>query len=120
MHCRLGERRRLSVAIAMISEPRVLLLDEPTLGLEPDDALQMWRVLHEYAHRTQSKRAPALGRHFTVVVALSRFEEAASFCDRIGILVSGQLCWSGFPDDFTEKYGGAYEIILKVCSSSDS
>ncbi len=102
---RLGARRRMCVAMALLGEPRVVLLDEPTAGMDPEDAAQVWHLLQAYAQHPGS---------FTVVAALSRIQEAATFCDRMGILIGGTLSWCGRPEDLQERFQCAFDVTLKV------
>jgi ABC-2 type transport system ATP-binding protein len=83
----LGMRKRLEIAAALMKEPRVLLLDEPSNGLDPVGQLQIRQVIEELA---------ADGR--TVLLSSHDMEEVESVCDRVGILGGGRLLAEGTPD----------------------
>lgn len=110
----LGARRLVSIGIALIGEPSVLLLDEPTLGMDPADAQQIWHLLTAYAHRPHTAQKSG----FTVMVALSRVHEAVTFCDRMGLLLDGTLSWSGLPHELSEKFPGTFQVHLQVRPST--
>lgn len=77
----LGMRRRLSIAISMVSKPKIVFLDEPTTGLDPDTRRQLWNILQEC--KKDKKRAMVLTTH--------SMEEADVLCNRIGIVNKGVL-----------------------------
>ena len=81
-----GMIRRLEVVTAMLHRPRVLFLDEPTVGLDPVARHAIWRQIHELVaeHGT------------TVVITTHLMEEADALCDRIAIMNSGKVCALGF------------------------
>ncbi len=83
----LGMRKRLEIAAALMKQPRVLLLDEPSNGLDPVGQLQIREVIQELA---------ADGR--TVLLSSHDMEEVESLCGRIGILGGGRLLAEGAPD----------------------
>lgn len=74
-----GWQRRLSIAMALISKPKVLFLDEPTLGLDVLARRELWSVIR------------SLNGKVTVVLTTHYLEEAEALCDRIGIMVKGNL-----------------------------
>lgn len=78
-----GWQRRLSIAMALISEPKVLFLDEPTLGLDVLARRELWRVVQE------------LKGSITIILTTHYLEEAQSLSDRIGILSAGKLAAVG-------------------------
>lgn len=71
-----GMRRRLSVAIALVGEPKIIFLDEPTTGLDPENKRQLWDILSQ----NKGKRAMVLTTH--------SMEEADVLCSRIGFFFS--------------------------------
>lgn len=77
----LGARRRLSIAISLVSDPKVIFLDEPTTGLDPETRRQLWNILKEC--NKDGKRAIVLTTH--------SMEEADVLCNRIGIVNNGVL-----------------------------
>ena len=78
-----GWGRRLSIALALVSEPRVLFLDEPTLGLDVLARRELWEIIR------------ALKGQITIVLTSHYLEEIEALCDRVAILASGHLLASG-------------------------
>ena len=74
-----GWQRRLSIAMALITEPEILFLDEPTLGLDVLARRELWRVIEK------------LKGKITIILTTHYLEEAESLSDRIGIMAKGQL-----------------------------
>ena len=89
-----GMQRRLLLARALLPEPSVLFLDEPSIGLDPQIRRQMWDMIRK------TKKA---GR--TVVMTTHYIEEAEALCDRVGILTRGQLIALGSPDQLKNSVG---------------
>lgn len=102
-----GWQRRLSIAMAMVTEPEILFLDEPTLGLDVIARRELWQTIKEIKKRT------------TIVLTTHYLEEAENLCDRIGIMAKGSLRGVGtaeeiktmagcdrFEDAFIELAGG--------------
>ena len=74
-------KRRLSIAISLVSDPKIIFLDEPTTGLDPDTRRQLWNILQEV--KQSGNRAMVLTTH--------SMEEADVLCNRIGIVNNGVL-----------------------------
>jgi len=91
-----GMRRRLVIGRALLTDPRVLLLDEPTTGLDPAIRRDLWGVIR--AIRDQG---------CTVVLTTHYVEEAEALCDRVGILSRGCLAGLGAPSDLVARFGAA-------------
>ncbi|KAK7292227.1 hypothetical protein RIF29_08003 [Crotalaria pallida] len=100
-----GMKRRLSVAISLIGDPRVVYMDEPSTGLDPASRNSLWNVLK----RAKQDRAIILTTH--------SMEEAEVLCDRLGIFVNGGLQCIGNPNELKSRYGGTY--VLTMTTSSD-
>jgi ABC-2 type transport system ATP-binding protein len=94
-----GQKQRLAVACAMVGDPDLLFLDEPTTGLDPQSRLQLWDVVSDF------KRS---GR--TVVLTTHYMEEAERLCDRVGIIDHGKLIALGTPRELIATLGGR-EVI---------
>jgi ABC-2 type transport system ATP-binding protein len=90
-----GLARRVEIAKGLLHDPRVLLLDEPSTGLDPGARLDLWRYLHQLR----------LEAGVTVLVTTHLMEEAER-CDRIGILDSGRLVALGTPAELRNSIGG--------------
>ena len=88
-----GFARRVSIAMALIGEPKILFLDEPTLGLDVIARHELWRVIR------------ALKGSVTVVMTTHYMEEAEALSDRIGIMKSGRLLAVGTAAEFKAQTG---------------
>ena len=100
-----GNKRKLSVSIAMICNPSIVLLDEPSTGMDPEARRFMWSVIHKIS--TRSKRS-------SVLMTTHSMDEAETLCRRIAILVNGQFKCMGSSTYIKEKYGEGYEINLQI------
>ena len=100
-----GMKRRLDLAAALVHEPEVLFLDEPTTGLDPASRLTIWEEL---------RRINLQGT--TVFLTTQYLEEADQLCDRIAIIDSGRIVRRGTPEelktDLWERRGGAGKPTL--------
>ena len=94
--CSGGERQRLRLALALLPDPDLLVMDEPTAGMDVSARIAFWETM-----RTQTRR----GR--TVLFATHYLEEAASFADRIVIIAHGRLVADGSVDEIRALGDGA-------------
>ena len=97
----LGMRRRLSIAICIVSNPSIIFLDEPTTGLDPDTRRQLWNILKDCKN---DNRAMVLTTH--------SMEEADILCTRIGIVNNGVLSCIGSQNRLKSQYGGGYHLFI--------
>jgi len=88
-----GWQRRLSIAMALISEPQILFLDEPTLGLDVIARRELWKII------------TALNGKITIILTTHYLEEAESLADRIGIMSKGKLMALGTPNELMKEAG---------------
>ncbi|XP_027367022.1 ABC transporter A family member 7-like isoform X2 [Abrus precatorius] len=95
-----GMKRRLSVAISLIGDPKVVYMDEPSTGLDPASRNNLWNVVK----RAKQDRAIILTTH--------SMEEAEVLCDRLGIFVDGNLQCIGNPKELKARYGGTYVFTM--------
>ncbi|KAL9155879.1 hypothetical protein ABFS82_09G035500 [Erythranthe guttata] len=95
-----GMKRRLSVAISLIGDPKVVYMDEPSTGLDPASRNMLWDVVK----RAKQNRAIILTTH--------SMEEAEHLCDRLGIFVDGRLQCVGNPNELKARYGGSYVFTM--------
>ena len=86
-----GWQRRLSIAISLINNPKILFLDEPTLGLDVIARKELWKVINE------------LKGKITIILTTHYMEEAESLSDRIGIMANGELVDVGTSEDLIKK-----------------
>ena len=101
-----GWQRRLSIAMALISEPEILFLDEPTLGLDVLARSELWDIIR------------ALKGRVTIVLTTHYMEEAESLSDRVAVMKDGRLLFCGTPDDIkrsagTDSFEEAFVRIVK-------
>eukprot|EP01084_Bolivina_argentea_P074817 135693_1 len=97
-----GNKRKLSVAVAMIGSPPVVFLDEPSTGMDPVSRRFMWRFISS----TMSNRAVILTTH--------SMEECEALCNRIGIMVNGQLQCIGNNQHLKTRFGKGYQLDLDI------
>jgi len=90
-----GQRRRVDIALGIIHEPKVVFLDEPTTGLDPQSRAHMWGEI---------RRLRAEG--MTVFITTHYLEEADVLCDRISIMDNGEIVASGTPLDLKREISG--------------
>ena len=88
-----GWQRRVSIAMALISEPKILFLDEPTLGLDVIARHELWETIR------------SLKGKITIILTTHYMEEAEALSDRIGIMKSGKLLAVGTVDELNDKAG---------------
>jgi len=91
-----GMKRRLILARALINKPRMLLLDEPTVGLDPQARHLIWDKL-------KALRAEGI----TIILTTHYMEEAAHLCDRLVIMNDGKILAQGKPNDLVRNYAGS-------------
>ena len=88
-----GMKRRVSIAMALVTDPEIVLLDEPTVGMDPQSRRAVWDFIMEL--RDKGK---------TVVLTTHYMEEAEELCDRVGIIDHGRLIALGPPSELKAKY----------------
>uniref|UniRef100_A0A8B9IZL3 Cholesterol transporter ABCA5 n=1 Tax=Amazona collaria TaxID=241587 RepID=A0A8B9IZL3_9PSIT len=104
-----GLKRKLCFALSMLGNPRVTLLDEPSTGMDPKAKQHMWRAIR--AAFKNKERAAILTTHY--------MEEADAVCDRVAILVSGQLRCIGTVQHLKSKFGRGYFLEMKLKETAD-
>ena len=88
-----GQKQRFSIACALVNEPKVLFLDEPTTGLDPQAKHNLWDLIKEL---NQSG--------MTIMLTTHNMEEAETLCHNVAIMNKGKIIAEGKPDDLIEKY----------------
>jgi ABC-2 type transport system ATP-binding protein len=88
-----GQKQRFSIASALINEPKVLFLDEPTTGLDPQAKRKLWKLVEELNDGGM-----------TIVLTTHNMEEAEHLCDRIAIMDHGKIIAAGTPQDLILQY----------------
>lgn len=100
-----GMRRRLEIARGLLHYPKVLFLDEPTLGLDPQTREHIWRYIEELSRR----------ENITIVLTTHYMEEAEKLCDRVAIIDYGQIKVLNTPDSLKNSLEGD---IIKIRTSN--
>jgi ABC-2 type transport system ATP-binding protein len=90
-----GQKQRLAVACALVGDPQLLFLDEPTTGLDPQSRRQLWEVIGQFR---KSGRTVMLTTHY--------MDEAERLCDRVAIVDRGQIIALGSPAELIAQLGG--------------
>ena len=98
-----GMLRRLSLGIALIADPQVVLLDEPSTGLDPETKRMVWDII-------ENERAK--GR--CIVLTTHSMEEADTLCTQIGIMAGGQLRALGTPSELKRRHGQGYRLSFTL------
>jgi len=98
-----GQKQRLAVATALVGNPRILFLDEPTTGLDPQSRRQLWDIIRVF----QKKGG-------TVLLTTHYMDEAERLCDRLAIVDHGQIIAEGTPSDLIDRLGGHHVVEFRV------
>jgi ABC-2 type transport system ATP-binding protein len=103
-----GQKQRLAVATALVGNPRILFLDEPTTGLDPQSRRQLWGIVRVF----QKKGG-------TVLLTTHYMDEAERLCDRLAIVDHGQIIAEGTPSDLIDRLGGHHVVEFQVSKNAD-
>lgn len=98
-----GQKQRLAVACALVGDPELLFLDEPTTGLDPQSRRQLWEIIRGFGHQ---------GR--TVLITTHYMDEAERLCDRVAIVDHGRVIALGSPAELIASLGGDHVIEFAV------
>jgi ABC-2 type transport system ATP-binding protein len=98
-----GQRQRLAVATALVGNPKILFLDEPTTGLDPQSRRQLWDIIRAFQHSGG-----------TVLLTTHYMDEAERLCDRLAIVDYGKIIAEGTPADLIERLGGHHVVEFAV------
>jgi len=98
-----GQKQRLALALALVNEPRVLFLDEPTAGLDPQVRREIYDIIEELR---QEKKTILLTTHY--------IEEAERLCDRVAIIDQGRVIALGSPRELKERSAGTTRIEVRL------
>ncbi|OWZ10303.1 ABC transporter [Phytophthora megakarya] len=100
-----GNKRKLSVAIAMIGNPAIIFLDEPSTGMDPVSRRFMWDVIADISTR---------GKESTIVLTTHSMEECEALCSRVGIMVGGRLRCYGSVQHLKSRFGDGLMFDVKL------
>ncbi len=101
-----GYRQRVGIAQALIGNPDVIILDEPTVGLDPKQIIEIRNLIHH------------LGKNHTVIVSSHILSEIQSVCDRILVINNGTLIADGAPEELSRKISGSGALTLRIREGS--
>lgn len=104
-----GQQQRLAVAIALVGDPELLFLDEPTTGLDPQSRRQLWDVIN---HLRGQGRSTLLTTHY--------MDEAEKLCDRVAIIDQGKVIALGSPRQLISRLGGEHIVEFALASEEGS
>ncbi|CAM0951101.1 unnamed protein product [Alopecurus aequalis] len=102
-----GTKRRLSVAISLIGDPKVVFMDEPSTGLDPASRNNLWSIVKEAK------------KNCAIILTTHSMEEAEVLCDRVGIFVDGGFRCIANPKELKARYGGTYIFTMTTSSEHE-
>lgn len=103
-----GYKQRVGIAQAIIHNPEVLILDEPTTGLDPNQISEIRDLIKK------------IGKEKTVIFSTHILSEVSATCDRVIIINKGEIVKEGTPEELLQKTGGSETLSLKVKGNKDS
>jgi len=103
MHLSGGQKQRLALALALVNEPKVVFLDEPTAGLDPQVRREMYDIIEEL--RRENK---------TILLTTHYIEEAERLCDRVAIIDQGRVIALGTPRELKHRSAGTTRIEVRL------
>ena len=99
-----GNKRKLSFAVALMNNPKILLLDEPSTGVDPDSRRIMWKNINDISKK---------GKEYNMILSSHSMEEAEILCDTVSWLKDGSFVYIGNPEKLKIKYSGGYILNIK-------
>lgn len=103
-----GYKQRVGLAQAIIGDPEVLILDEPTVGLDPKQIIEIRNLIKE------------LGKKHTIILSSHILPEVSAVCDRVIIINRGQIVASGTPEELSKKLSYSSKIVLRIKGNRDT
>ncbi|HYW39103.1 MAG TPA: ABC transporter ATP-binding protein [Terriglobales bacterium] len=104
-----GQKQRLAVATALVGNPRILFLDEPTTGLDPQSRRQLWDIVRVFQRKGG-----------TVLLTTHYMDEAERLCDRLAIVDHGEIIAEGTPSDLIDRLGGHHVVEFQVSKNGNA
>jgi ABC-2 type transport system ATP-binding protein len=102
-----GQKQRLAVATALVGNPKILFLDEPTTGLDPQSRRQLWEIVRQF----QKRRG-------TVLLTTHYMDEAERLCDRLAIIDHGKIIAEGTPAELIAGLSGHHVVEFSISGGS--
>src|SRR5207253_9370412 len=103
-----GQRQRLAVACALVGDPELLFLDEPTTGLDPQSRRELWEIIRAFRSG---------GR--TVLLTTHYMDEAERLCDRVAVVDHGKVIALGSPRELIAELGGEHVVEFTLGNEED-
>jgi ABC-2 type transport system ATP-binding protein len=103
-----GQKQRLALAMALLNEPRVVFLDEPTAGLDPQVRREIYDIIEELKHEKK-----------TILITTHYIEEAEKLCDRVAIVDNGKLIAQGTPRELKHSSAGTTRIEVRLAKPEE-
>ncbi len=103
----LGWKQKLAFSVAIIHDPKVVFLDEPTGGVDPITRRQFWDMIYEAAHKG------------VTVIVTTHYMDEAEYCNRISMMVDGRIASLDTPDNLKRQYNAEnmHEVFVKIARS---
>ena len=106
-----GNRRKLSVAMALVGEPELVFLDEPSCGMDPFARRNMWKIIESVTDKR---------KHAVIILTTHSMEEAEALCSRIAIQVDGKFRCLGTSQEIKHRYGEGHTLSIRVVTPVES
>lgn len=103
-----GQKQRLALACALVGDPKVLFMDEPTTGLDPHSRRQLWEIIRKFKET---------GR--TVLLTTHYMDEAERLCDRVAVVDHGRVIAQGTPRQLIASLGSEHIVTFRLVSSAE-
>ena len=104
-----GNKRKLNVAQALVADPPIIFLDEPTSGVDPASRRKFWKIIRAVQRKGQS-----------IILTSHSMEECDELCGRLGIMVNGQFQCFGPTRYLKNKFGQGFTLLTKLDTSGKS